>query len=82
MIKQFFLTSALLLSLSFTAKAELTIEIVGGAANQIPIAVLPFDTNPASASDKSSISNVINADLKRSGLFRTMLIGLVCKRKR
>ena len=72
MIKQFFLTSALLLSLSFTAKAELTIEIVGGAANQIPIAVLPFDTNPASASDKSSISNVINADLKRSGLFRTL----------
>jgi len=58
--------------LSLVAKAELTIEIVGGAANQIPIAIMPFDTNPADAAQQNSIANVINADLKRSGLFRTL----------
>ena len=58
--------------LSLVAKAELTIEIVGGAANQIPIAIMPFDTHPADAAQQNSIANVINADLKRSGLFRTL----------
>ena len=33
--------------LPLMAKAELTVEIVGGAAQQIPIAIVPFSTPPA-----------------------------------
>ncbi len=56
---------------SSNANADLTIEIVGGAANQIPMAVAPFQaqdhvTNP------STISAIVEADLKRCGLFKTL----------
>ena len=52
-----------------TANAALDIEISGGSAQQIPIAVVPFG-NAASA--KENISEIIAADLKRSGLFRVL----------
>ena len=43
MIKlRFFLGALLLTLLPLTSRADLTIEIVGGAAQQIPIAVVPF----------------------------------------
>lgn len=51
--------------------ADLTIEIVGGAANQIPIAVAPFQSQDHQ-SNPSSISAIVEADLKRSGLFKTL----------
>ena len=54
---------------AFNANAALDIEISGGSAQQIPIAIVPFG-NAASA--KENISDIINADLKRSGLFRTL----------
>ena len=49
------------------ARAQLTIDIVGGGANQIPIAVLPFvneGTLPA------ALTRIVAADLQRSGRFR------------
>jgi TolB protein len=49
------------------ARAQLTIEIVGGAGTAIPIAVVPFDNEPA-----SGMSSIIGADLARSGLFRVV----------
>lgn len=52
-----------------TASAALDIEISGGSAQQIPIAVVPFG-NAASA--KENVSEIIAADLKRSGLFRVL----------
>jgi len=51
------------------ARAELDITIEGGAAQQIPIAVVPF---AQSASEKEDIALVIAADLRRSGLFRPL----------
>jgi len=51
------------------ARAALDIEIVGGAAQQIPIAVVPF---AQSAALPESVSTVIGADLRRSGLFRLL----------
>jgi TolB protein len=51
------------------AQAELTIEIRGGAAQQIPIAIVPF---AQSASQAEDLSLVIAADLRRSGLFRVL----------
>ena len=62
----------LFFGLGSTAHAQLTIEITGGGANQIPIAVLPFqgeDQLPASVTD------IVEADLNRSGRFRMQYSG-------
>lgn len=55
------------LSLVAPARAQLTIEIVGGAGTTIPIAVVPFDGENAFP---LGITGVVGADLQRSGLFR------------
>ena len=57
--------------LPLIAKAELTVEIVGGAAQQIPIAIVPFSA-PASTASQESVTDVVGADLSRSGLFRVL----------
>ena len=49
------------------ASAQLSIEIVGGGAATIPIAIVPFD---AEATWPLGISGIVGADLVRSGLFR------------
>jgi TolB protein len=49
--------------------AALEIEISGGGSQQIPIAVVPFG---GAASVKENISEIIAADLHRSGLFRVL----------
>jgi TolB protein len=70
-----FVVLALLLCLSSaTARAQLTIEIIGGGADQIPITVLPL-----AAEDKfqQRISQIVAADLARSGRFRLQDIGSV-----
>ena len=51
------------------ANAALEIEISGGGAQQIPIAIVPFG---GSANTKDSINEIIAADLQRSGLFRIL----------
>jgi TolB protein len=53
----------------FMAHAALDIEIVGGAAQQIPIAVPPF------TAQKDDVSQIIADDLRRSGLFRILETG-------
>jgi TolB protein len=53
------------------ANAALEIEISGGGAQQIPIAILPY-AEPAGLSAKDSIHEIVAADLKRSGLFRVL----------
>ena len=72
MIKnKFFLL--LLLLLPTVGRAELTLEVVGGAAQQIPIAVVPFSSQAGSTQlSQDNISNVIGADLRLSGLFRVL----------
>ena len=49
------------------ARAQLTIEIVGGAGTAIPIAIVPFDNE---ATWPLGISGIVGADLARSGMFR------------
>jgi TolB protein len=56
------------------AAAQLTIEIVGGGADQIPITVVPFGAEDRLA---QSISEVIAADLSRSGRFKLQEVGSV-----
>lgn len=54
------------------ASAALDIEITGGSAQQVPIAIVPFEQ---SSNHADNISNIIAADLKRSGLFRVLETG-------
>jgi TolB protein len=54
--------------------AQLTIEIIGGGANQIPITVVPFGTEDQL---QQHISEIISADLNRSGRFKLQDIGSV-----
>ncbi|MGH8751849.1 MAG: Tol-Pal system beta propeller repeat protein TolB [Burkholderiales bacterium] len=63
----------LLLMLCATpSRAALTIEIIGGGATQIPVAVVPF---AAEQGLPQSITTVIGADLARSGLFKLVDTG-------
>ena len=57
--------------LPLMAKAELTVEIVGGAAQQIPIAIVPFST-PSALASQDNVATVVGADLQRSGMFRVL----------
>ena len=67
----------LLLLLAFAcsgAQAQLSIEITGGGANQIPIGVLRFAGEQVLP---QSISDIVEADLQRSGRFRMLFAGNV-----
>jgi TolB protein len=63
---------AVFLFVALPARAQLTIEITGGGANQIPIAVLPF---AGEAVLPQSISEIVEQDLSRSGRFRALFVG-------
>jgi TolB protein len=56
-----------LLAVPITLHAALTIEIIGGGASQIPIAIAPFRAEDGLA---QKITPVVAADLARSGLFK------------
>ena len=71
MLKKY-LFCILFLLLPILAKAELTVEVVGGAAQQIPIAIVPFAAPAGSAAQQDNLTNVIGADLRLSGLFRVL----------
>ena len=60
------------LGLVSAAQAQLRIEIIGGGAKQIPVAIVPLR-----GEDKlsQSITGVVAADLQRSGLFRMVDAG-------
>ena len=57
----------LLCLISIPSHAQLNIEIFGGGASRIPIAIVPFaDENKL----QQSITPIIGADLQRTGLFK------------
>lgn len=62
----------LALLFSATVNAQLSIEITGGGANQIPVAVLQFE---GESQLPASITDIIEADLQRSGRFRLQFAG-------
>ncbi|MGB7543958.1 MAG: Tol-Pal system beta propeller repeat protein TolB [Burkholderiales bacterium] len=64
--------AACLASFACAAHAQLIIEITGGGANQIPIAVLPFAGESALP---QSLTEIVEHDLTRSGRFRTLFVG-------
>src|ERR1700688_5070195 len=58
---------ALVLGVVGTARAQLTIEIIGGGATTVPIAIVPF---AGEANYPYPLTEIVGADLARSGLFR------------
>jgi TolB protein len=58
---------ALLLLAAAPARAQLAIEIIGGAGTAVPIAIVPFDSEN---SWPLGITGIVGADLTRSGLFK------------
>ncbi|MEI8362061.1 MAG: Tol-Pal system beta propeller repeat protein TolB [Betaproteobacteria bacterium] len=61
------------LCISFIANAALEIEISGGSAQQLPVAIVPFAQ--VATADQENISTIVSADLRRSGLFRVLETG-------
>jgi TolB protein len=51
-----------------SARAQLTIEIVGGAGTEVPIAIVPFENE--GNWPLGGITGIVGADLQRSGLFK------------
>ena len=58
---------ALVLLAAAPARAQLTIEIIGGAGTAIPIAIVPFENEN---NWPLGITGIVGADLARSGLFK------------
>lgn len=68
------LTSVILISLltlSLSARAELTIEITQGVDQPVPVAIVPFGWSGIGGL-KEDVAKVVGADLYRSGLFSIM----------
>jgi TolB protein len=74
--RDFFLLAGLLFCLGCVreASAQLTIEIIGGGANQIPVTVLPL---AGEERFNQRTSQIVAADLQRSGLFKLGSVGSV-----
>jgi len=62
----------LLLAVPFTARAVLTIEIIGSGAKQVPVAIVSFRAEEGLS---QRITPVVAADLERSGLFKLVDAG-------
>jgi TolB protein len=62
-----FVGSLLWLLLIPAAHSQLKIEITGGGANQVPIAIAPFKSEEALP---QKVTEIVAADLYRSGMFK------------
>jgi TolB protein len=58
------------LSVPFAAHAAMEIQVVGGAANKVAIAMLPFQTAPGQPAP--ALTQIVGDDLKRSGQFNLL----------
>ncbi len=73
LFRKILLISILLLYTSFS-RAELVIEITKGVEASVPIAVVPFAWQGGTLKTPVNVATVIQADLKRSGLFKTLAV--------
>ncbi|HEY5850713.1 MAG TPA: Tol-Pal system beta propeller repeat protein TolB, partial [Lysobacter sp.] len=63
---------ALLLPLAASAQQGLEIDIVGGNAAALPIAVVPMPYQGSGTAPETDLAQVVSADLARSGQFRPL----------
>ncbi len=57
-----------LLSAPFSARAAMEIQVIGGAANKIAVAMVPFQAAPGQPNP--ALTQIVGDDLNRSGQFR------------
>lgn len=62
-----------LLSTAFSARAAMEIQVVGGAASKIAVAMVPFQAAPGQP--VPALSEIAGDDLERSGQFRRVDLG-------
>lgn len=62
-----------LLSAPFSARAAMEIQVIGGAANKIAVAMVPFQAAPGQPSP--TLTQIAGDDLNRSGQFRLVDVG-------
>ncbi len=62
-----------LLSASFPARAAMEIQVIGGAANKIAVAMVPFQAAPGQPNP--ALTQIAGDDLNRSGQFRLVETG-------
>ncbi len=72
MMNRVLILLCLLLPLSGLRAQGLEIDIVNGSAAAVPIAVAPFEYLGTGTSPATDVSQVVRADLNRSGQFRTL----------
>lgn len=73
MLKKFILAVCVFVMAALPARAELKVDIVAGASEPIPIAIEKFEVSGgASSKDAAMIREVVENDLKSSGLFRIL----------
>ena len=70
--RSIFTALALILLGPGLALAQLRIEIVDGVEGAMPIAIVPFDWRSSEPEPATTVSNIISANLARSGLFEPM----------
>ena len=71
MLKKILAVFAICFAVVFSAHAELKVDIVAGALDPTSIAIQKFERGDGvSSSDAEKIREVVEADLKRTGLFR------------
>lgn len=69
-MRQLFLGLLVALTLTSAAKAELVIQITGGNANAIPIAIAPFEWAGGGTPPSADFQQIISSNLQRTGEFR------------
>jgi TolB protein len=72
-VKLFHLFCLALLSTSFSAHAAMEIQVVGGSANKISVAMLPFQAAPGQP--QPGLTQIVGDDLGRTGQFSLVDIG-------
>jgi TolB protein len=71
-LEKIWILAVLVLAGSLSAHAQLTIDVIGGGASQIPVTVLPLGNEQRY---DQKISEIVSAALRRSGLFRLRAVG-------
>ena len=71
MLKKMMFAMAVMVGAMGASRAELKVDIIAGAAAPIPVAIQKFETvGGASSKDAAMIREVVENDLKSTGLFR------------
>ena len=70
----------LLAPLAASAQQGLEIDIVGGNASALPIAIVPMPYQGSATAPETDVAAIVRADLERSGAFRSLPVASIVER--